>query len=306
MPEAARRRAGRVGGAVPMSLVVMLIALAVELRFDACDRYRNLGWFERYGNRLEARLGRFAFWDGAGGLLVALALPLALLGLAVHLAFAVHLALGLLLTLPALLYCLGPSLNVVVSNCISAVEAGAGDDLDLDAVATVLPAAATARGDADAVVGALLFKSHEGLFAVMFWFFVLGPVGALLYCLAADLAVRHENVRGGYADAVRDLHKLLMWPSARLLALGFAMSGSLVDGLAGWREAPGDSLAASRRVITAAGLGALRHSLDEAEDAGDARQVFIARLRETLGLVNRSLVVWLIVLGLLALGGLLG
>ena len=70
-----------------------------------------------------------------------------------------------------------------------------------------------------------MLRAHEYLFAVVFWFLLLGAVGGLLYCLAANLARRHEKVGDGYAGAARRLHNILMWPSARLLALGFALGG---------------------------------------------------------------------------------
>ena len=69
-----------------MNLIMVLIALGVEARLGNFDRYRNLAWFEHYGNWLEARMGGLNFWNGVGGLLATLFIPLVLLGVLIYLA----------------------------------------------------------------------------------------------------------------------------------------------------------------------------------------------------------------------------
>ena len=286
-----------------MKLIIVLIALGVELRLGNFDRYRDLAWFERYTAWLEARLQGHGSWNGAGGVLVTLSVPLALLGALVYLVGEAHFILGFLLSLLVLVYSFGPALNALVNRY---AEALGGDDegacreilrqlLDDDAAA--------ATPDHDRVLGSIMLRAHEYLFAVVFWFLLLGAVGALLYCLALNLARRYEKVDGGYAGAARDLHNILMWPSARLLALGFALGGSLVSALEGWRSVSGSTLDISREVIAVSGFGALHYDPAGAEDAEPDKEVFIARLRETQALINRTLIVWLIVLGLMTIAG---
>ena len=282
---------------------MVLIALGVEFRLGNFDRYRDLSWFERYTAWLEARLGRHGLWYGPGGVLVTLLIPLALLGALVYLAAQVHFILGFLLSLLALVYSFGPPPGSLVDSYADAL--GSDDDaarreilgriLDDDGAAD--------EAGRDQVLSSIMLRAHEYLFAIIFWFLLLGAVGGLLYCLAANLARRHEKVEDGYAGAARDLHNILMWPSARLLALGFALGGSLVSALESWRTVSGHTLDISREVIAVSGLGALHYDPASEEETGADNEVFIALLREIQALINRTLIVWLIVLGLMTIAG---
>lgn len=282
-----------------MNLIVVLIALGVEFRLGNFDRYRNLAWFERYASWLESRLAGHGFWNGAGGVLVTLLIPLVLLGVLVYLAGEIHFVVGFLLSLLVLVYSFGPALNSLVNRYADAL--GSDDD---SAAAEIL--GRLLYGDEaghNRVLSSIMLRAHEYLFAVVFWFVLLGAVGALLYCLVVNLAYRYEKADSEYAGAVGDLHNILMWPSARLLALGFALGGSLVSALECWRNVSGNTLDISREVITFSGLGALHYDPAGGEEMDEDKEVFIARLRETQALINRTLIVWLIVLGLMTIAG---
>ena len=298
-----------------MNLIMVLIALGVELRLGDFDRYRNLAWFERYASWLESRSAETSFWNGAGGVLVTLSIPLLLLGVLVYLAGEVHFLLGFVLSLLALIYSFGPALNSLVNRYADALSSD-DDSACREILDQILYGEGAAGGtDPDRVISSIMLRAHEYLFAVVFWFVLLGAVGALMYCLVLNLAQRYEKTESGYAGAIRDLHNILMWPSARLLALGFALGGSLVSALESWRTVSGNTLDISREVIAVSGFGALHYApaggvdTDAEEDAGAEedtgadKEVFIARIGETLALINRTLIVWLIVLGLMTIAG---
>ena len=287
-----------------MNLITVLIALGVETRLGGFDRYRDLSWFAVYCDWLESRLAGARFWDGPGGLLLTLFIPLALLGALVFLAGEINIVLGFLLSLLALVYSFGPPLGSQVDSYVDAL--GGGDDAACREILENILYGEPEDGAAgpERVIGSIMFRAHEYLFAVIFWFLLLGAVGALMYCLVVNLAQRYESADGGYAGAVRDLHNILMWPSSRLLALGFALGGSLVSALEGWRTVSGHTLEVSREVVTVAGFGALHYgpAAGEKTDQQD-NEDFVNRLRETAALINRTLIVWLIVLGLMTIAG---
>lgn len=281
-----------------MNLITALLALALEMGFIDVDRYRKRDWFERYNGWLEARLGRVAYWDGPAGLLITLFIPLFLTGLAVYWAERIHLVFGFALSLLALLYSFGPAVNALLDRYIDALAAN-DEAQSREALRQLLTDPEEDETDQSAVIGAFMVRSHERLFAALFWFFVLGAVGALLYCLANNLSRRCRGAQGGYAQAARDLQDLLMWPSARLLALGFALSGSLMGAFEGWRGVSGHTLETSREVIAATGLGALHY--ESGDERGQTNDV--AWVNEAPALVNRTLILWLIVLGVMTLAG---
>ena len=287
-----------------MNLITVLIALAVETRLGSFDRYRNLAWFVHYCDWLESRLASARFWNGPGGLLLTLFIPLAILGVLVFLVGELNVVLGFLLAFLALVYSFGPPLGSLVDSYVDAL--GNGDEAAcrefLEKILYGDPEEGAA--DQDRVLGSIMLRSHEYLFAVIFWFLLLGAVGAVMYCLVVNLAQRYEKVDGGYAGAVKDLHNILMWPSSRLLALGFALGGSLVSALESWRTVSGHTLDISREVMTVSGFGALHYQPagEEKTDQED-NEDFVNRLRETTALINRTLIVWLIVLGLMTIAG---
>ncbi|MDZ7737260.1 MAG: hypothetical protein U5P41_15135 [Gammaproteobacteria bacterium] len=61
------------------------------------------------------------------------------------------------------------------------------------------------QGPLGGTLCSVLGQTNVRLFAVLFWFAVLGPVGALLYRLTAELHKHYGDVHGGFADALRDL-----------------------------------------------------------------------------------------------------
>lgn len=286
-----------------MNLITVLIALAVETRLGSFDRYRNLSWFVHYCNWLEARLASARFWNGPGGLLLTLFIPLTILGVLVFLVGEINIVLGFLLSFLALVCSFGPALGSLVDSYVDALSAD-DDTACREILGKILysdPEDGTA--DRDRVISSIMFRSHEYLFAVIFWFLLLGAVGALMYCLVVNLAQRYETADGGYAGAVKDLHNILMWPSSRMLALGFALGGSLVSALESWRTVSGHTLDISREVITVSGFGALHYQPAGDEKTDGDNEGFVNRLRETTALINRTLIVWLIVLGLMTIAG---
>ncbi len=286
-----------------MTLISILLGLALEYKLGALDHLRNRDWFDQYTRWLEARCSANTLWDGPVGVLLTLVPPLLLLLFLAYLLAGTSVMLAWLLAVAVFVYSLGPDFNTLVNGYVQALE-------NDNAVAlgriedTLFP-----EGLADekeerekAAIETVLFCSHEHVLGVIFWFITLGMPGALLYCLVVRLEDKYQDIRGGYADAVRNLHQVLMWPSARLQALGFAVGGSLVDALEGWRSVEGDSLSVSRKVIAASGIRALQYR-PESSEYHDDKASYIGWVKEAQALSNRTLIVWLTILGVMTLGG---
>jgi len=285
-----------------MNLITVLLALAVESRLGDGNKYRRLDWFDRYRGWLELRLGRTACWDGVAGTLITLFIPLFLPGLAAYLLVKIHFLAAFLFSLVVLIYSLGPGLNSLLHDYIDALD-GHEDIRSLALLNKLSDENMNTEAAQRQILNSIMIKAHENLFAVIFWFFLLGPIGALLYCLVRHLFTKYDDIHGGYADAVRDLHDILMWPSVRLYALGFALGGSLVDAFEGWRTVSGHTLDVNYKVLTASGLGALQYAPESEPESAAGNAACIGWLREAQALINRALVVWLIVIGVLTIGG---
>jgi len=118
-----------------------------------------------------------------------------------------------------------------------------------------------------------------------------------------SLKFKYQDVHGAYADSVRHLNHILNWPSARLLVLGNALAGNMIEAMEAWRVNENNSLTVNETVLIASGFGALhyRPGTDRQEDDLD-RSYWI---RATQGLINRTLIIWLTVLGIMTIAGVL-
>ena len=134
---------------------------------------------------------------------------------------------------------------------------------------------------------------------MIFWFAILGVLGVFLFNLVIRLRERYVDIHGAYPDTVDILYKVLIWPSSRLLALGFALGGSLVDALEGWGKVEGFSLDSSRQVLISSGLGAIQHKQDQFRETTEHIEI----LQQIQALINRSLIIWLTVMGIMTITG---
>ena len=157
---------------------------------------------------------------------------------------------------------------------------------------------------AHATVEAVLKQANSLVMAPLFWFIVLGPLGAVLQRMASvlDRLWGHRSSRfAEFGWAAARLDDLLGWIPARITALSYAIMGSFEDALHCWRRQAGMWSDINSGPLLASGLGAMHlNSCEEQEedaygnrivsrailpDAGDVRRV--------VALVWRVLLFWL-------------
>ena len=155
-----------------------------------------------------------------------------------------------------------------------------------------------------------LAASHHHVFAVLFWFMVLpGPSGAILYRLAGFLARRWKG-QGAFGAFAGRMNDAMEWPAVRLTAIGFAIVGDFEDAIYCWRTQAAAWKEPGMGIVLAAGAGAigvrLGMPLAEADgtveprpDMGLGDVADVSFLDSTVGLLWRSLVVWVFLLAIL-------
>ena len=185
-----------------------------------------------------------------------------------------------------------------------------------------------------------VLAAHRHVFGVLAWFSVLaafgmGPMGAVLYRMAEFMARYCKRQRGmatqtasvALQRASATAWTVVDWLPARLTALCFAVVGSFEEAIDNWRvyaqRFPNDN----DGVILSATAGAINVRLggealrrrdasyaeegeeaqwEGASDVTPGREPEMAHLRSVVGLVWRSVVVWLLLLALLTFARLLG
>jgi len=188
-----------------------------------------------------------------------------------------------------------------------------------------------------------MLAAHRHVFGVLAWFsvlaaFGLGPAGAVLYRMSEFVARywRHRDVTEtqlaspALQHAAARAWAAIDWLPARATALAFAVVGSFEEAIDCWRHYaqrfPNDNdgvvLAATsgavnvrlggealRSAATPAAPNALRTAggipSDDTEST-PGREAEVGHLRSIVGLVWRSVVLWMVLLALLTLARLLG
>ncbi|MDI2593734.1 regulatory signaling modulator protein AmpE [Pseudomonas sp. N3-W] len=209
-----------------MSFLVLLLAVWIE-KFSALRHrvQRDGGWLRELA-KLEAspRLGNRPW------LILALLvlLPVALLGLLLVvlepvayglLALPVHLLVVIYsLGRGDLLGGLGPFRDAWRREDLQAAAHVANRDLNI--------CADDGEQLLERVQAHLLWQAYQSFFAVIFWYFVLGPVAALSYRLLA-LAEEHAQ-NPALAERAGQLRHAFDWVPVRVLAASFALVGNFV------------------------------------------------------------------------------
>lgn len=291
-----------------MTLIGILFALLIERVLSHARQWREQAAYSRYVAWLgEQSWARWA-WETSWGLLLLVVTPVLLVALLqAGLDGGVLELLAFVFSVIVLILCLGPrDLGEEVHAYIRAVQNG--DKKEMAEIAadlgTVPPA--TKKPDSRSLVTAVMIQGHERLLAVLFWFYLLGPVGAVLYRLAANLP-RHLESRDCSTElheVSRRLHGLLAWLPARAVCGLYMLAGSTDDALANWKssndEPQEDWAEQTWHLLATVGCGALM--VNGAKGPEDEVQVE-KRLTAALGLVRRSLLLALGVLAAFTLGG---
>jgi len=209
-----------------MSFLVLVLAVWIE-KFSALRQriQRDGGWLREL-----AKLESSASLGKRPWLILALLvlLPVALLALLLLvlepvayglLALPVHLLVVIYsLGRGDLLAGLGPFRDAWRRSDLQAAEHVAERDLSISAD--------SGEQLLERVQGHLLWQAYQSFFAVIFWYFLLGPVAALAYRLLALATEHSQNLL--VAERAGQLRHAFDWLPVRLLAASFALVGNFV------------------------------------------------------------------------------
>ena len=160
----------------------------------------------------------------------------------------------------------------------------------------------------DPAIEQALVASHRHVFGVLVCFVLLpGPCGAVLYCLAAELAAiwgrRSEDPNDAFAAFAREAFAVVDWLPLRISALLFAVVGNFEDAMFSWRTRDMNDTRHSA-IVLASGAGALGVRLSGCNESnGEAADT--GHMHSAVALVWRALLLWLLVLFLFGFAGLL-
>ncbi len=201
-----------------------------------------------------------------------------------------------------MVYCLAPKkLDERLEQYITAIETENTEDKSKLESELIYEELATGENIELDVIKSTYIEAQQRIFSVIFWFLLLGAPGAILYKLVSILSRELTGIRSGLVDSLFDLLHILEWPVSRLMVLGMALAGHLMDALNAWRSAEAISLDVNNKVLINGGQGALQY--EEGEDASEDKAYWIKELKS---LINRTLIIWIVVVAMMTLSGNLG
>ncbi len=259
-----------------MLLITILIALLIQRWMGWGKHLKKDRFLQLYYDGLKARCAHWSVWQGGGSVLLLL-LPLLLIYviLATLLYYYTFSNIGYyVLTLLIVLYCMDarPLSDESTQN----------------------------RGFHD-----ILIYLYQRIFALIFWLLILGALGVLLYASLAQFENLLKERRGHHDESAAllvwttKLRAILDWIPVRLLGITYAMAGQFSPVFQVWYDHLYEGLSDLPEQVVACGLMALGHSLPQSED----HAVLTHKCLEPLNsLVNRSLSIWLLIIGVFSIG----
>ena len=229
-----------------MMLIALILGLVLEHVATQLLHLRELRWFDKYYDFGLAQARKYGAWSTHIVIVLMLIIPAVPV---LYISFALQQT-GVPWDLPYLIFavfviflCLGPrDLGNEVDEYCDALDRG--DDETAHRVLIELSEAERPWvSEIDVVEEAIFVQAPNRIFGVVFWFIILGPVGAWLFRISDLLrrrtsfeSVRDADLAQDVLPAVERIYGILNCVPAGLAALGYALSGSFDGALNSWRK----------------------------------------------------------------------
>ena len=293
-----------------MKLIALIIGLGIERLATRLLHLRELRWFDPYFDAGLNQLRRANFLLAYLGGLLLILIPL----VPVAWASRALLETGIPWDLPYLLFavlviffCLGPRdlASEVEEYCQAIADS---DSARAERVLTELcEVEHYGARDVDAVEEAIFVQATKRFFGVLFWFVVLGPVGAWLFRVSDLLRRRAFHISGSDPErvavtlpAIEAIHGVLVWVPARLAAIGYALTGNFDEAYNCWRgyELKSDLPFhhSNDQVVACVGKAAMSGTMQDTSDPSVAA-------RRAMQLVYRTLFISVTIIAVMTLFG---
>ena len=301
-----------------MNLIALLIGLLIERLATQLFRWRRLRWLDRLIDLGFREAERVANWPALiPVILLAVVLVLPVFGVIFSFGGTLNGFAYLLFAIVVLFFSLGPSdIGEEIDVYCRALESEDDEQIQNAAKAIVegdVPA--DERERIGRVEEAVCVQANNRLFAIVFWFVVLGPLAAWAYRVtdlirrrAVFTAARDEE-SDGIAARIRHaaimLHGWFTWIPARLTAVGYATAGNFDEALAALRapstERDASSSEHSEHLLARVGVAALAIQ-DQPDESATERGIRGATAAKRL--VFRLVIIWAVIIAAMTLYGL--
>lgn len=302
-----------------MNFLLVLAAAIIEFNVVSPVGLRAHGWSRDWAGWLGRLCGGQAWWGGWRSAALLVGIPVLVTLAVFHLLFEHAPVVGHIASLLFLLLMLGPhDLNYEVEHyhrqlVEATVPAAAPPPFATLAYGVPLgPASGDEQFDETrAELASLALAADRAWYEPLFWFFVLGPCGALAYRLCATLGepagAAADAIDGTPADAattrgvtavLAQVREALEWVPGRVTVFALGIAGTLVPVLEEARAGGLGRWGGTPELIARGALAAVDHGRIHTLIVGDPHAY---RVNQMLALVRRALNVWLVLFAVVAL-----
>ena len=278
-----------------MTFIVTFIALLIERFFD-WSHLRQWRWYTAYQRMMMRRFSKWSSYVSLALTVVPLLIVIGIIEYSIDdwlYGFA-----KLLFELFIVLYCLGPqNLWADAFSCINALVQGdqtfAADKLKRSFGITDLSYSQSLHRH---LLNDIFIEANCRVFSVVFWYVILGPVGAVLYrtIILSSADVSNEAPTPAFSQSARSVEAVLDWVPVRLFTFIFALGGHFVQVLSYWRRKVLFGLSSNEMLLTECGTAALG-SDDQNKIAEDG-----SAEKAAVSLLDRSFVIMLVIVAIIA------
>lgn len=156
----------------------------------------------------------------------------------------------------------------------------------------------TSAGELHALVRrGILYMAFERWFAVVFWFYFLGPWAALFYRILHLTLLQHSSDHE--RALIREWLRWIEWLPVRILGLAFAITGNFVACFGVWRENLPGFRVIPQLLVAYTESALVGMIADPERDGANFPGRAVIELQELDALLARSAIAWLVMFALL-------
>jgi membrane protein required for beta-lactamase induction len=293
-----------------MSLLVILLGITIDKFAESVESIRKFDWFIGYSDWMRQKLLRWSVRNDTIILLIILFLPVSVIALVYWQLDELLSLLGFVFTVAIFVFCIGP--RDVHNRANKYVEASErGEQMEANVlVAEILEHQPQPEDESQLIRKineTLLIAANNNFLGMVFWFVILGPVGAAMYRLTHVLLVSLQKPlpeedtteNSGFYQSAQLLFSILNWLPSHLTAITYAVTGSFVDAIHQWKiHKSYDHLDpdAANNMLIDTGFGAIQ--IDSEKKVFDGQTIY-----DVLGLCRRTIIVWITTIAILTLAG---
>lgn len=289
-----------------MSLLVILLGITIDKFAESVESLRKFAWFINYSDWMRLKLQQWSLRNDTVMLIIILFIPVFVVALVYQQLTDLLSLLGFVFSAAVFVFCIGPrDVHNRANKYIEALERGDQTEAN-QLVAEILDDEPQPEDESQLIRRIdeiLLIASNNNFLGMVFWFVILGPVGAIIYrlnhVLLKSLRADNSEEKSGFLQSAQLLFSILNWIPSHLTAITYAVTGNFVDAIHQWKiHKSYDHLdpEAANNMLIDTGLGAIQ--IDADAKVFDGQTIF-----DVLGLCRRTIIFWITAIAILTLAG---